>query len=449
MPTGLDLLNLTPIQNTSGTPRLLKATLTAAPARTEFIPGVSTDILAYNGITPGPLIDIVEGDTVQILFVNNLSQESTIHWHGLPIPPSQDGLPMDPVPPGASKLYQFTLPPGSAATYWYHPHPHLFSAEQVFRGCAGMFIVRDPKNPIPAAIEERNIFITDLKLDSNSAIPQDSDDDVLNGREGNHLLVNGRENPKLSIRPGTSQRWRIVNATNTRYLRLSLTGHVLTWIGTDGGLFRTPVPKGEILVAPAERIEVVVTANQPPGTVATLFALPYDRKKFGPTAGPSAQIPVLTLAYTQDAAVPTTPLPSVMRPIVKFGTPVDRKQVFFQAQAAANGGLTFLVNGKVFDPTRVDLRSFANTLEEWEVTNLAGLDHPFHIHQGQFQIVSITEGNGKTSPPEFLTLKDTFVIRAGQTIRFRMIFPRRGKNVFHCHILEHETTTMMGVHEII
>lgn len=449
IPTGLDLPELTRLQSTSGDPRVLAATLTLGPTKKEFIPGVPTDAITYNGITPGPLIDIMEGDTVSILLVNNLTQETTVHWHGLPIPPAVDGLPMDPIPPGTSFLYQFTLPPGSAATYWYHPHPHLFSAEQVFRGAAGLFIVRDPRDPIHPQIEEKNLFITDLRLNSDGQIPENSSDDFLNGREGNHLLVNGRENPKLSIRPGTTQRWRVANATNSRYLRLHLTGHLLNWIGTDGGLFRAPLPKEEILLAPAERIEVLVTAIHPPGTVATLLTLPYDRKRFGPISGPSPQFPVLTLAYTNDSPVAETPLPAVLRPITKFGIPAERKQVFFQAESAPNGTITFLVNGKVFDGARVDLRSFINTLEEWEVTNLAGLDHPFHIHQGQFQIVSITEPDGTTHPPEVLAWKDSFLIRAGQTVRFRMIFPRRGKNVFHCHILEHETTTMMGVHEII
>lgn len=441
VPSGADLPELPRLSNFSGTPRVFEGTLTAAPSQTQFIPGVNTQVWAYNNQTPGPLIDVNEGDTVRINFVNNLPQDSTIHWHGVPVPPSQDGLPHDPVPPGASRLYEFTLPRGASGSFWYHPHPHIHSAEQVFRGLAGMFIIRQAKDSL-GGFEQKNLFISDLRLDGQGAIPPNTDQDRLQGREGNHLLVNGRELPRIAIRPGAVQRWRIVNATNSRFLRLGLANHTLLQVGSDGGLLRSPVPRSEILVAPAERIEVLVTANQPAGSVHQLLALPYDRQKIG-QPGASAQIAVATLAYTNEAALTPPRVPTTLRSINRFGSPVARKQVLFQF----NGSNQFLVNGRVFDLNRVDLRSNLGALEEWEVTNLAGMDHPFHIHQGQFQIVSRTKG-GVTANEGLLAWKDTFNITPGETVRFRMQFPRRGLNVFHCHILEHEAHGMMGVHQI-
>jgi bilirubin oxidase len=94
-------------------------------------------------------------------------------------------------------------------------------------------------------------------------------------REGNCVLVNGQYQPVLAINPGQSQRWRILNATNARYLRLALTGHTLTLIGTDGGLLRSPLPGlDEILLAPAERVEVIVTASLSSQASAVLQACP-------------------------------------------------------------------------------------------------------------------------------------------------------------------------------
>lgn len=441
VPTGAELMELPRLASTSGNPKLFEASLTAVQAQTQFVPGVNTQVWAYNAQLPGPLIDVNEGDTVRINFVNNLPQDSTIHWHGVPVPPSQDGLPQDPIPPGASRVYQFTLDRGISGTFWYHPHPHVNSAEQVFRGLAGMFIIRGGQDPL-AGFEQKNLFITDLRLDGQNAIPPNSDQDRLQGREGNHLLVNGREQPRITIRPGSIQRWRIVNATNARFVRLALANHPLTLVGTDGGLIRQPVPLGEILIGPAERVEVLVTANQGAGSTHLLVALPYDRQKIN-APGASAQVTLATLTYTNDAPVATPRVPTKLRDIAKFGSPVGRKQVLFQL----NNG-QFLVNGRLFDLNRVDLRSSAGALEEWEVTNVAGMDHPFHIHQGQFQIVSRTKA-GVTRNEPLLAWKDTFNITPGESVRFRMVFPRKGLSVFHCHILEHEAHGMMGVQQIV
>jgi bilirubin oxidase len=440
VPTGAELPELPRLGNASGTPRLFEASLSAVQSQAQFVPGVNTAVWSYNGLVPGPMIEVNEADTVRINFTNNLPQDSTVHWHGIPVPPAADGLPQDPVPPGASKVYQFTLPRGVSGTFWYHPHPHMTSAEQMFRGLTGMFVIRPTRDPL-GAFEQKHLFITDLRLDGQNAIPPNSETDTLQGREGNHLLVNGREQPRISIRPGTVQRWRIVNATNSRYLRLALTGHTLTQVGTDGGLLRSPVPRGEILLSPAERAEVLVTANQGAGSTHQLLAMPYDRHKIN-APGASAQVVVATLAYTSDTPVPPPRIPNALRTIERLESPAKRQAVIFQF----NGSNQFLVNGKVFDMNRVDLRSSVGVVEEWEVTNLAGMDHPFHIHQGQFQIVSRTSG-GQTSN-ELLAWKDTFNLVPGEIVRFRMVFANRGLNVFHCHILEHEAHGMMGVLQI-
>jgi len=137
LPAGASLHELPRLGNESSTRGVFRAELIARPTQVELIPGIKSTRWLYNGTPIGPLIDAREGDSVEIRFVNHLPQPSTIHWHGLPVPAAQDGNPRDRIEPGRSRVYRFTLPLGSAGTYWYHPHPHMLSAEQVFRGLAG------------------------------------------------------------------------------------------------------------------------------------------------------------------------------------------------------------------------------------------------------------------------------------------------------------------------
>jgi len=158
IPAGASLHELPRLANESSARGVVRAELTARPVQVELIPGTKSTRWLYNGTAVGPLIDVREGDTVEIRFVNHLPQPSTIHWHGLPVPAAQDGNPRERVEPGRSRVYRFTLPPGSAGTYWYHPHPHRLSAEQVFRGLAGPIIVRATNDPL-AELPERHLFV--------------------------------------------------------------------------------------------------------------------------------------------------------------------------------------------------------------------------------------------------------------------------------------------------
>ena len=195
---GQPLPDLLRLANTSATPNAFAATLVAERTTSRVAAGHDQRSSGrYNALVPGPLIDVFEGDTVRIRLDNHLSQETTVHWHGLPVPPAQDGNPMDPIAPGASRTYEFTLPVGSAGTYWYHPHPHEFTAEQVFRGMAGLLIVRSRTDPVPAAIEEKLLVISDLRLAADGTIPANTPMDWQNGREGNYVLVNGQYQPVL------------------------------------------------------------------------------------------------------------------------------------------------------------------------------------------------------------------------------------------------------------
>lgn len=444
LPTGAPLATLAKLTNTSTTPGVYQATLSAAPVTLPLIAAGPTELWAYNASLPGPLIEVFEGDTVEILFINRLPQPSTIHWHGLPVPSEQDGNPQDAVAPGAQRVYKFTLPKGCAGTYWYHPHPHGFTAEQVYRGLAGTFIVRAKDDPLQH-VPERLLVCSDLKLQRDGRIAQSDANDEMDGREGQFALVNGQHQPVLQFAPGGRERWRIWNANSARYLRLSLPGATLTLVGTDGGLLEKPVGGlTELLLAPAQRVELIVDAPAKPGRVA-LQAGVYARGKMG-DAPPDQAMTLLQVDFGVASNKPLPALPATLRSMANLGPANARKRVVFSEKMSMAGGvhsMRFLVNGKQFDMDRIDLTSRVGEVELWEIANESDMDHPFHIHGTQFEVIE-SALDGKITPAPYRAWRDTVNLKSGETVRLKMVQHFKGPRMYHCHILEHENAGMMG-----
>ncbi|RWD65534.1 MAG: multicopper oxidase family protein [Mesorhizobium sp.] len=449
LPEGEALRELSLLANDAGRPGLFRARLTAAPATARFAADRNTPILGYNGMSPGPLIEAHEGDRVEITFANRIEGEpSTIHWHGMPVPADQDGNPMDQVAAGADRVYAFELPEGSAGSYWYHPHPHGRTAEQVYRGLAGAFVVKAKADPVPAAYGDTVLMFTDLRLAADGSMPESDMKDLMNGRVGDHVLVNGQKNPRLAMAMGAKRRLRLYNATNARFLRLAFDGAAMTIIGTDGGLLGKPVAADEILLSPAERVELVVAFDRP--GAATLTTLDYDRGWMGPGQPADAGLTLLTVDVSETPAEAMPPLPEQLRPIAPLGQPtVSRRLVFTETMAMNATGMEmgFLINGKAFDMERVDIVARAGQTELWEIVNQADMDHPFHLHGTQFQVVE-RERSGKVSKPRYLAWKDTVNVARGETVRLLLRQERPGPRMYHCHILEHEQLGMMGIVDV-
>lgn len=456
LPTGRPLAPLSRLANHSDQPGRFVSNIVAEPAQVSLIDGHPTTFWCYNGLVPGPLVEAYEGDRVEIEFVNRLPQPSTIHWHGLAVPADQDGAPMDIIEPGGRRLYHYTLPHGSAGTHWFHPHPHLMTAEQVFRGLAGAFIVRAHDDPLQD-FPEQHLLISDLKLAADGGIPPNDRMDWMNGREGQFVLVNGQHRPVVTLQ-GT-QRWRIWNACSARYLRLSLDGLPFTLVGTDGGLLGAPLRDlTELLLAPAERIEIVVTPPEDGGRTQ-LVAEPYDRGAMGPLAGESPRRVLADVHFAADG--PVRAVPDALRPIQPLGEPTAQHVAsfadFVDMDAPHNSppytgdpyarptDMLFLVNGQQYDMERVDVTGKLGEIEEWTLINASGMgmDHPFHIHGGHFQVLERTYA-GQTTPEPFLAWRDTVNLRAGEIAKIRMRIEEPGLRMFHCHILEHEDLGMMG-----
>lgn len=447
LPEGQPLRPLSRLANTSAAPGVFDATLTAAPVDLELAPGIRTTFWAYNDTVPGPLIEVTEGESVRIALVNRLPQDSTVHWHGMPVPAAQDGNPMDPVAPGATRLYDFTLPADCAASYWYHPHAHRVTHEQVYRGLAGVLIVKPRVDPLPAGLVDTPLVISDLRLDAAYRIAPNVGMDYQFGREGDVLLVNGGRRPVLAAAPGASHRLRLFNATSARYLRLGFDGVAMTLIGTDGGLLAAPVAGvSELLLAPGERAEVAVAFNAD----TVLRALPYDRGSMMMGVGGMMRASdALLTVRLQGAAVATIALPATLRPISAMPAATNTQRFVLGPDTMMGGMMSmtmgaFTINGRSFDMNRIDAVSRAGAVELWEVINPTGMDHPFHLHGTQFQVVERLRG-GVTQAAPYAAWKDTVNAARGETVRFKVRHDLPGLRMYHCHILEHEDQGMMGV----
>jgi bilirubin oxidase len=449
LPEGEPLDKLSILPDESAEAGQFSGTLAAAPTIATYIPGKSTAMWLYNSGVPGPLLELREGQHVRIRFDNRLPLDTTVHWHGLLVPPDQDGNPMDPIRPGASRIYEFDVPAGTAGTYWYHPHAHQAVAVQVAHGLAGPLIVRGDDDPL-AHIPEVTMFVSGLRLDRNAQISANNPMDWMLGRQGEALLVNGGRLPVHTVRPGTTQRWRILNATSARYFRIALEGHTLTLVGTDGGLLAAPIMGlSEIFLAPAQRIEVLVTVDSTPNARYHLRALGYESAHMG--MGTYRDDELLTLATSAESPAVPAVIPSSLRPIADLGPPGTRQRIELSesmGMGMMGGGMfRFLINGRSFDMDRVDLTTVQGRVEIWDIVNNTSMDHPIHIHGTQFQLMSRKASGFVTSAP-YLAWLDTVNVPAWQsaTIKVRQAMP--GKRMFHCHILEHEDAGMMGVLEV-
>src|ERR671938_1072359 len=255
--------------------REIAVKLNARETDWEYAPGRTVAGNTFNGQVPGPAIEAEVGDTLVVDFTSELSEPTTIHWHGLRVPAPMDGTEtvQRAVEPGEHFEYRFVVP--DAGTYWYHSHVN--ETEQLERGLYGALVVRGSDEPV--VDDERVLHLDDLKLDEEGRLAPFGDPHEHHaGREGDVRLVNGEQEPELEIAAGQIERWRIVNAANTRFVRLSIGGRPFTIVGSDGGLLPHPLSATEGLVTPRERVDLAVGPFDE-GEQIELEALPYDRGK--------------------------------------------------------------------------------------------------------------------------------------------------------------------------
>jgi len=439
---GSDFIEPDELQSANGA---LTVALESAPGQVT-IAGQTVRALGYNGGTPGPTLRVRAGDTLSVSLRNGLADPSNLHVHGLHVSPENNSDNMFvSVPAGDSFDYRYELPTNHPpGVYWYHPHQHGFVTDQVFGGLFGAIIVEDD-DPIPAT-RERLLVVSDVTIGSAGSIPGATFMQKMSGREGELVLVNGQLNPALAARPGERERWRIVNACVSRYLRLRLDGQRMTLLGIDSGRFASARDVDEIVLAPGNRADLLVTGVA--GT-SVLRSLHYDRGATGGMMGgdpatnaddsPLATLTVAGETAEEPGALPRQPVPRDLR----TETVTARRELVFAMGMGAMGGgmMSPTINGRAFDPSRVDETVQFGSVEEWLLTNTSTLDHPLHLHVWPMQIV---EQGGRAV--DATIWQDVVNIPARSTTRVRIAFDDfGGRTVYHCHILDHEDAGMMGI----
>ncbi len=412
------------------------------------IAGKDVRALSYNGGVPGPTLRVRAGDILNVNLRNGLTDPSNLHVHGLHVSPKNNSDNMFvTIEAGDSFDYQYQLPDNHApGVYWYHPHHHGFVADQVFGGLYGAIIVEDPEE-IPAT-RERVLVISDITFDASGTIAAATEMDKMSGREGELVLVNGQRDPLLSASPGERERWRVINACTSRYLRLRLDGQQLTLLGIDSGRFESARNVDEVVLAPGNRADLLVTAR---AGISTLRALRYDRGTSGGMMGgrtfSSADVALATFAVAGADTAAFTAVPDQLSPTdLRSSTVTARRElVFAMGMGGGMGGgmMSATINDRTFDATRVDTTVQFGSVEEWTLTNISTRDHPLHLHVWPMQII---EQDGR--PVESVIWQDVVNIPARSTVRVRVTFTDfSGRSVYHCHVLDHEDAGMMGVIE--
>jgi FtsP/CotA-like multicopper oxidase with cupredoxin domain len=426
----------------------LQLTLTAAAGVVDLA-GRSVQALSYNGSVPGPTLRLRAGDRVTLDLENRLGQGTNLHLHGFHVSPAANGDNVFVhVQDGETFRYEYEIGRDHpAGTFWYHPHLHRAVADQLFAGMAGAIVIeRDDTLPLPAA-RERVLVVTDTALDGDRIAQVDMPDRIL-GREGELVLVNGQLEPTATVAAGSYEHWRVVNACSSRFLRLRLKGAELLQVAADRGRLAEPTQMDRVFLAPGNRAELLVRAPEAGGY--RLVTEPVDRGSAGMpgmmAASPAASQRTRTLLNVE-ATGHAAQAPALPRGLAQLddlrGAAVDGRRTLTLAMGMGMArGMSLTIDGKDFDPERVDTRVQLDTVEEWTIINTSPMDHPFHLHVWPMQVVSRHGRQGDDSP-QWLDVVNV-PARSSVTVRIRFTdFP--GRTVYHCHILDHEDLGMMGV----
>ncbi len=427
----------------------------------EFVEGIPSATMGFNGDFLGPTIRVDEGDNVLLNVKNDLDQSTTVHWHGLHVPAEMDGTPHQLIEAGETWQSYYPIL-NEASTMWYHPHAHGTTAQQVANGLAGLYIIDDENSkslnvPQTYGIDDIPVIVQD-KIFEDGVMSTSIQGGVF---YGDTMLTNGTLNAWVQV-PAKQVRLRILNGSLARIYSFGFAdGREFHQIASDGGLLETPAPMTSLLMATGERAEIVVDLSD--GEEAILMTLDDDR--LPGTSGGNYNILRLVPDTSHEMAVPNpSALPEllnvierwtedeadVVRPLVLAGgvaeeaDPTDLYIDMVHEDQENAGGRSIPINGKVMDMTRIDEVVTLGDVEIWEISN-NGAPHPIHIHDIQFLII---DRNGVPPEPYESGWKDTVLVNNNETVRIITKFDTYANQeipyMFHCHILQHEDGGMMG-----
>jgi FtsP/CotA-like multicopper oxidase with cupredoxin domain len=298
----------------------------------------------FNNELPGPVLRAKKGDELLIQVTNNLPEPTNIHWHGIRLPAAMDGTGevQKPISPGEVFEYRFTVP--DAGTFWYHSHAN--ETVQMERGMYGALIVEDDNDPVVDG--EKVLMIDDMKLTADNEftrpgwfIPRIMERH--DGRQGDTLLINGKENPIIHIHAGQIERWRFINSSSARYFVLHLKGRKFKIIGTDGGLLEKAREVTEVLITPGERYDILAGPFTE-GETFPIESLPYNRM-----TSLKAKRQQFAMVQVGARKPSIAVIPAILRkiePLAPQDAEVTRK-VKLSVGPSLKDGMNFLINNDV------------------------------------------------------------------------------------------------------
>ncbi|MGX1541542.1 multicopper oxidase family protein [Streptomyces adustus] len=444
----------------------------------------------YNAAIPGPTLRVRGGQTLRLTHVNGLPPDPphtgdshtphhpnsfNLHTHGMHVSPSGNAdnvrrafaprTAEEAAAGAAEPQYVTTIEVPSdhpAGTYWYHPHLHGSTAEQIVGGMAGVIVVEGDVDEVPEikAAADIVVCINELKF-KDGKVPAFTSGGWVNGVPST-FTVNGTVNPTLTLRPGEVQRWRLVAATAFTALRLQVAGYqgslTLHQIAQDGITFDAPRARNLLDLAMGNRADILIR-----GGTAGRYELRAD----------TVPEPLMTVVVAGEPVNPPMRLPASLPPGRPFldekdiANPGADREVVFHADARVfdgafpnafrmlgtnatpaahpDGDLTRDPAYGLFDPDYINHTLRLGTVERWTVRTDETVpvhSHPFHLHTNH---VLLTHRNGKRLDPP--VWHDTIGLTGGapgQSATFLVKYEDfTGDAVAHCHQLQHEDLGMM------
>jgi spore coat protein A, manganese oxidase len=452
-------------------------------AKVAVLPGKKTAMWTYGGSFPGPTIRRPAGQPTRVTFRNRLPRkagELSVHLHGGHNTSADDGQPggltanqprafycdisgdLSPraagndllIPSGGERTYEYALTedgaPERAAFQWYHDHRLERTAPNVWRGLAGMWIIDDELDaslPLPRGERDLALMLTDRAFDRRNQLTDPFSDLAHapnDGITGRRALVNGTYLPHHRV-SATRHRLRLLNASNFRMYDLRLSNRApFRQIATESGLMPAPVERRTVRIGPGERVELIVDFSPFAGKRIELESVGSRKGGLVESVyrGPLMQFRV------GEREPDDTEVPSSLRPLPTWVADAPSQPDRTWTVSVSDGLIpTWLINGKTFDPARVDATPKLGTTETWELRNETAVAHTMHLHHTDWYMLS---RNGAPPGPTEDCLKETFLLAPRDRIVIAGHFSDyTGKYVIHCHMLDHEDHGLMTQFEVV
>jgi FtsP/CotA-like multicopper oxidase with cupredoxin domain len=411
-----------------------------------------TAVWTYDGVVPGPLLRIRQGEPFRVVVENKLEEDTTVHWHGIRLPNAMDGVPgltQPPIRPGESFVYEFTPP--DAGTFWYHPHSN--SLEQLGRGLAGVLIV-DETEPVPVD-RDRLWTLRDWRVTSKGQVASGFGNMMeagMSGRLGNTVTLNGAVPGSQRVRAGERVRLRLVNVSLARIMRLRFEGHDPLVIAVDGQPCQPHTPDdGHILLGPAMRIDLMIDMTGSPGRRYPVIDDFYEGLEYRLTElAYASEAPVRTV-FPKPFVLPANPLPepdlsaAERHELVLEGGMMGRGMMQGMGGMRGMAQAIWSINGTsmagdghagtapllTLGRGKTHLITMRNQTAWW---------HPMHLHGFSFRVLT---RNGAAVPHR--RWADTVLMAPEDTIEIAFVADAPGDWMLHCHVTDHQMTGLMTV----